>query len=714
MIITKKGEGSFVSKLSLFPPTLDGTSVEEKRQEIKRYFNNSFDLFEKLFEILKDDEVFYKKSEPTRHPMIFYFGHTATFFINKLILMKIIIQRINPEFESMFAIGVDEMSWDDLNESHYEWPKVDEVRAYRKQVRELVNSLIESIEFTLPITQDSPMWIILMAIEHERIHIETSSVLHRQMDIEYVQEIEEFDICHECDMNIENEMIHIEGLDLVLGKPLDDNLYGWDNEYGQSYESVKSFKVSKYLVSNGEYLEFVIDGGYENEEYWSDEGKKFLHHRGVKFPHFWIETENGFNYRTLAKIIPLPLNWPVDVNALEAEAFCNYKSKKEGKTYTLPSEAEYRTIYEQSQLKDIPELDESCANINFAHYASSSPVNEFEFSLKSGAVIYDLIGNVWQWSRTPIRAFVGFAPHAAYDDFSTPTFDEKHALILGSSFASTGNMLMKHSRYAFRRHFFQHAGFRYVITENEDSSENIYETDELVSQYCEFQYGDTHFGVENFAISCAKLAKKYANNTSKALDIGCATGRATFELAKFFDTVEGIDFSARFVDVGVKLQKKGKIAFSVKQEGEIIQEKAVTIDELGFRALKDKVSFWQGDACNLKPNFKGYDLILATNLIDRLYNPRLFLEDVYDRINDGGILIITSPYTWQEESTQKEFWLGGYYDEQGNEVKTLESMKKVLKDWFELVAVEDLEFVIPETKRKYQHTIAEASVWRKI
>ncbi|MEJ2414625.1 MAG: SUMF1/EgtB/PvdO family nonheme iron enzyme [Sulfurimonas sp.] len=200
--------------------------------------------------------------------------------------------------------------------------------------------------------------------------------------------------------------------------------------------------------------------------------------------------------------MPLPLNWPVDVNALEAEAFCNYKSKKDGKKYTLPSEAEYMAIYEQSNLRDVPELHESSANIDFYHYSSSCPVDQFSFALKNGAVIYDLIGNVWQWSRTPIRGFEGFEPHIAYDDFSTPTFDEKHALILGSSFASTGNLIMKYSRYAFRRHFFQHAGFRYVISENQESEDNVYESDELVSQYCEFQYGQEHFGVKNFALSC--------------------------------------------------------------------------------------------------------------------------------------------------------------------------------------------------------------------
>ncbi|WP_304544254.1 5-histidylcysteine sulfoxide synthase [Sulfurimonas microaerophilic] len=703
-----------MSRLSLFPPTLDGDSIEDKRQEIKRYFNNSYDLFEKLFEVLKDETVFYKKSEPTRHPMIFYFGHTATFFINKLILMKIIEQRINPEFESLFAIGVDEMNWDDMDESNYKWPKVDEVRAYRVKVRELVNTLIDTLEFTLPITQNSPMWIILMGIEHERIHIETSSVLHRQMPIEAILENDTFNICEYSGKNVKNEMIHIDGSEVHLGKTYEHNLYGWDNEYGSYKEDVKGFEVAKYLVSNGEFLEFVEADGYEKDEYWSEEGREFLKRSGAKHPHFWNKDGDRWSYRALTKIIPLPLNWPVDVNGLEAEAFCNYKSQKDGRNYTLPSEAEYMAIYKLSNLKDIPELHESSANINFYHYASSCPVDQFSFSLKNGSIIYDLIGNVWQWSRTPIRGFEGFTPYEAYDDFSTPTFDEKHALILGSSFASTGNLIMKHSRYAFRRHFFQHAGFRYVISQNGEGDENIYETDELVSQYCEFQYGETHFGVENFAISCAKLAKKYAINKEKALDLGCATGRATYELAKTFNSVEGIDFSVRFVGVGSKLQEDGKIAYKVKQEGEIVQEKIVTIEELGYETLKDKVSFWQGDACNLKPRFKGYDLILATNLIDRLYNPKLFLEDIPNRLNDEGILIITSPYTWQEESTSKELWLGGYYDSQGKEVSTLESLKQILKDQFELVGVEDLEFVIPETKRKYQHTISEASVWRKI
>ena len=697
-----------MNKLSIYPITLNGDDVVKKREEIREYFHNTFNLFEKVFEVLKSDEVFYRKSEPTRHPMIFYFGHTATFFINKLINMKIINQRINPDYESIFAVGVDEMSWDDVNSENYNWPSVSDTRAYRDSVREVVDGLITTLPLTLPIQQDSPMWIILMGIEHERIHIETSLVLHRQMPIELVQDVEEFSICPHSSSSPKNELVDIDATHIKLGKTEQHNLYGWDNEYGEYREDVAAFQASKYLVSNEEFMAFVLDGGYADKSYWSEEGKKFLDITNATHPPFWVLKDENYFYRTLTSEIEMPLDWPVDVNALEAEAFCAYKSKKDGVNYQLPSEAEYQAIYNRSRLQDLPEFHESRANLNFYHYASSCPVNEFSFN-----GVFDVVGNVWQWSRTPIRGFKGFKVHEAYDDFSVPTFDEKHALILGSSWASSGNLIMKYSRYAFRKHFYQNAGFRYVISNKEEEKlSDIYESDELVSQYCEFQYGDTHFGVENFAVSTARVASQFATNKTKALDLGCATGRATYELAKEFDEVEGIDFSVRFVQVGSKLKDDGYVAFSTKEEGEIATNKKVTIEELGYEELKDKVSFWQGDACNLKPNFTKYDLVMATNLIDRLYNPKLFLDTIDERLNEDGVLVITSPYTWQESSTKKEFWLGGFEDN-GQEVKTIDTLSDVLGEKFELIHKQDLEFVIKETARKYQHTISELSVWKK-
>jgi len=244
---------------------------------------------------------------------------------------------------------------------------------------------------------------------------------------------------------------------------------------------------------------------------------------------------------------------------------------------------------------------------------------------------------------------------------------------------------------------------------------NIYEHDELVNQYADFQYGESYFGVENFAHKIAELAIEYSKNTPqhRVLELGCATGRCSFELANVFEEVTGIDFSARFIQVAVQMQKQGVVKFEQKVEGEISNSVSKKVEEFSFAEVVNRVEFWQGDACNLKAHFKGYDLVVATNLIDRLYEPRLFLETIHERLNDDGVLLLTSPYTWQEESTKKEFWLGGKLDENSQPIKTIDALKEVLNEKFDLVHIQDLDFVIKETSRKFQHTVSEVSVWKK-
>lgn len=696
-----------------YPVNINDRDPEETRDDIRRDFMASSALFESLFDLFEDDAAFYKKSEPTRHPMIFYFGHTATFFVNKLILANIISKRINPDFESLFAIGVDEMAWDDLDEKHYQWPAVDDVRRYRARVKKLVLELIDNLPLTLPITWESSWWVILMGIEHERIHIETSSVLHRQMPLRYLRQ-GDWPVCAAAGGFVENRLVDFTESEVRLGKSHNDIYYGWDNEYEEVSVNVAAFSASEMLVSHGEYLPFVEEGGYGSARYWDEEGMRFLERSGAKHPPFWVpDGRGGYRLRLLDREIALPLDWPVEVNCLEAEAFCRYKREQEGRAFRLPTEAEWRVMVNHCTVVNDGRFDDACSNINFNHFASSVPVNMF----RQGK-LFDVVGNVWQWTSTPIDGYEGFKPHPLYDDFSTPTFDGKHNLIKGGSWASTGNETLLHSRYAFRRHFFQHAGFRYVIGGNDqraDAVGNIYETDALVAQYCEFQYGDAYFGVKNFAQACAEYAIKFSAHTpqKRALDLGCATGRASFELARVFDEVTGIDFSARFIQVGVAMREQGHIAYVRSEEGEIATRREQTLEGLDLAASAQKVKFWQGDACNLKAQFCGYDLILATNLIDRLYEPERFLSTVHERLNAEGVLVLTSPYTWLEEHTQKEHWIGGYYDENGEPVHTLDALKSLLSEYFNFIEAFDVPFVIHETARKYQHTLSQMSVWRK-
>jgi putative 4-mercaptohistidine N1-methyltranferase len=369
--------------------------------------------------------------------------------------------------------------------------------------------------------------------------------------------------------------------------------------------------------------------------------------------------------------------------------------------------------YVYVSLRALPKTPiQTAYNIALNKYASSEPVD-----INQAGDFYDVVGNVWQWTETPIYPFDGFKVHPLYDDFTTPTFDNKHNLIKGGSWISTGNEAMAQSRYAFRRHFFQHAGFRYVEAALPIQVNDLdYESDTQVSQYSEFHYGDTYFNVENFAKASAHFCLSHMpeNKGGKALDLGCAVGRSSFELATYFDHVDGIDFSARFIKTAVAMQERGEIRYNLIEEGELTSFKARKLSNLGLAECADKVHFAQGDACNLKPQFTGYDLIFMGNLLDRVYSPKKVLNDVTARLNAGGILVIASPFTWLEEYTERSEWLGGYKDENGETLTSTEALEATLKESFERVgAPTEIPFVIRETKRKYQHTLSEFNVFKK-
>lgn len=405
----------------------------------------------------------------------------------------------------------------------------------------------------------------------------------------------------------------------------------------------------------------------------------------------------------------MPWSWPAETNFLEAEAFCNWKAEQSGKPIRLPTEDEWFRLYDISDVQVRPETAWN-ANIHLDHGASSCPVNRFQHR-----DFFDVIGNVWQWTQTPIYPFDGFKVHPIYDDFTVPTFDSKHNLMKGGSWISCGNEAEPSARYAFRRHFFQHAGFRYVSGAlKQTAPTSHYETDVLMSEYAEFHYGDEYFGVPNFPRALVELLAPYFKDrkTGKALDLGCASGRASFELARHFDEVLGIDFSVRFIDQGVQIGREGLLRYTLVDEGDLRIFKTRTLAELGLDDVR-LPDFAQGDACNLKPNYTDFDLVFAANLIDRLYEPAKFLDDIHTRIRPGGLLMIASPYTWLEQHTPKSAWIGGYKRD-GENVTTLDGLKKHLEPNFRLLdSPVQVPFVIRETSNKFQHSLSNVTVWER-
>ncbi|POM67702.1 Generic methyltransferase [Phytophthora palmivora] len=262
-------------------------------------------------------------------------------------------------------------------------------------------------------------------------------------------------------------------------------LWCWDNEYGHREVNVPACRANKFLVSNGEFSEFVRDGGYLDPSYWSKLGWEWRCFRNTKWPAFWVQDgpsgSQRFKLRAMFDVVPMQWNWPAQVNLHEAQAFCKWKQAKQTDkkvVYHLTTEPIHQLMRDTENRSadvssdDILTLPEganmattSGKNLNWS-YMSFSPVDALPPTTQG---FHDVFGNAWEWCEDMFSALPGFRVHPYYDDFSEPCFDGEHNVIMGGSFASAGdNGASKFARYHFRPHFFQHAGFRVVEQKMDD------------------------------------------------------------------------------------------------------------------------------------------------------------------------------------------------------------------------------------------------------
>lgn len=219
-------------------------------------------------------------------------------------------------------------------------------------MRELVSDVIMN---RLPLENDSeinfthPFWVIIMGIEHEKIHLETTTCLIRQLPLRVIVTKNEKSIFFTRELKagrsleeaekIPTNFVTIPETQVKLGrshtgfsKNGDPAYYGWDNEFGTHEAIAKEHKVSDKLVSNAQFLKFVREGGYEKQEFWTSEGWNWASGQADKHPKFWVKNEKGnFGLRlTLSEIKDLPWDWPVEINCFEASAYCRWLSTKVG------------------------------------------------------------------------------------------------------------------------------------------------------------------------------------------------------------------------------------------------------------------------------------------------------------------------------------------------------------------------------------------------
>lgn len=422
------------------------------QQNLLAYFQHSWAIYEWLFSAIKEDETYYTAPDPLRHPLIFYWGHTAAFYINKLKMAGLIKEGIEEHYEELFAKGVDPNLPEHL-EKHDLWPTMDDVRAYRLTVKQVVETCIKEQSYPVTVTTEHPLWALLMAIEHDRIHFETSSVLIRQLPVDKLRCPENWEYAPSLGEAPDNVMLKVLGGKVILGKAENRDIFGWDNEYGCLEQEVAPFEASQNLISNQEYLSFYNSGAYQDAQYWSKEGWEWKKRTQTEHPKFWVPVAGTFQYRAMFDLLPMPLDYPVEVNAHEAWAYCKWR----GEDYRLMTEAEFNCIA-MNDLGDRDAAFEMAYNLNLK-YGSPNPVGSLQAG-QSSLGFNDLFGNVWDWLQDDFYPLPSFETHYLYRDFSEPYFDDQHSMLLGGAWATTGTGASKYYRLWFRRHFYQHAGFR--------------------------------------------------------------------------------------------------------------------------------------------------------------------------------------------------------------------------------------------------------------
>ncbi len=243
-----------------------------------------------------------------------------------------------------------------------------------------------------------------------------------------------------------------------------------------------------------------------------------------------------------------------------------------------------------------------------------------------------------------------------------------------------------------------------------------YESDLLHDWYVLFHYGSAEEILNDSAFTTAQLpegalafpvetVKAFRSITpvTRALDVGCAAGRSSFELSEIASEVIGIDFSQKFINTANAIKTGHPYPYHVYGEAHLRKSLSASLPE-GCRP--DRVTFEQGDAMNLRPDLGCFDLVHAANLLCRLSGPLRFLSRLPSLLKPGGKLVLATPATWMSEYTPRENIPTG---------KTLEYLKQHLEEAFDFQSVTEIPFLMREHQRKFQLSTSQTSLWvRKV
>ena len=445
------------------------------------------EFMERLFEARRQsDELFnlvrekalYERPIPERHRIIFYLGHLEAFDWNLLNGSVFGLKSVHPEFDRLFAFGIDPVGGGLPTDLPSDWPAVDVVRDYVSNIRNSLYTKLEKVSFEPHFRTDfrtdngfSLHTLLNVAIEHRLMHAETLSYMLHQLPLDTkVRPTGQQAVSPRlAGSPVAHRMVKVPAGVVTLGLARGDKDFGWDNEYEAHTMAVPAFEIDRYKVTNRQYLEFMAAGGYETRFFWNDDDWNWKSAREISHPLFWKKDGDRWSYRSMFDEVPLDetaLDWPVYVSQAEASAYARWAGK------SLPAEAEwqraaYGTVdgsaraYPWGNETPNGEFNQELGNFDFHHW-DPVPVNAFPEG-QSAFGIHDMLGNGWEWTSTVFGPFPGFEPFPFYRGYSADFFDGKHFVMKGGSSRTAACMLRPTFRNWFQAHYqYVYAGFRCV------------------------------------------------------------------------------------------------------------------------------------------------------------------------------------------------------------------------------------------------------------
>jgi ergothioneine biosynthesis protein EgtB len=413
-----------------------------------------------LFEIVRP-EALYDRPIPERHRIIFYIGHLEAFDWNLLHENVFGMRSFHPDFDRLFAFGIDPVGGGLPTDQPADWPPLERLREYVLRIRESLDEKLASISSGDVYQRDgfSLDRLLNVAIEHRLMHVETLAYMLHQLPLERKVPQPASTVLAS---TLSPLMIEVPAGIARLGLSREVGAFGWDNEFEAHSIDVPAFAIDRYMVTNGQFLEFVEESGYDRRELWSDADWDWKSAIGISSPVFCRKQDGLWLYRTMFAEVALPRDWPVYVSQAEASAYARWAGK------ALPREEQWqRAAYGSRDGReraypwgdDAP--DASRGNFDFQSWdptpVQAHPRGHSPFGVEG------MLGNGWEWTSTVFGPFPGFKPFPFYRGYSADFFDGKHFVIKGGSARTAACMLRPSFRNWFQSHYqYVYAGFRCV------------------------------------------------------------------------------------------------------------------------------------------------------------------------------------------------------------------------------------------------------------